>query len=770
MARSRAGVLRSEVGVVSSSVAEEATARSGDFVDIDQALAIIRRRWKVVAACAVLGLMLGAAYILVAVPRYTATANLLIDQSNSKLVDQLSAVGGVLSDDASVLSQVEILRSEKVLLAVIDRMKLTQDRAFNSTGGSILGWLRSSIGSFFSTLRWFASSELQDDRVGHDASRRRALETLLSNLTVRRVDRSYVLLIAYSSVSPELATRIVDAIAEEYLNDQLDSKYDATRRASEWLQRRIDELRVRSVETDLAVQRFRAQNGLLAADGKLISDQQLTELNSQLITARVDTAKANARYGRIKEIIDNRSIDAIVTDVLDSSVINQLRSKYLDASRREADLSSRLGASHIQAVRLRSEMQEYRRLMFEELGRIAESYQSEVEVAKAREDTLEASVRSATGVSTAANETQVQLRELERESDTYRNLYQSFMQRYQEAVQQQSFPITEARIIARASASDRPTSPKKGLSLVVAILLGAGIGAGIGAYREFRDRFFRTGDQIRDTLNLEFLGHALALPNEATRQVTLAAAEADPRTVAKRSKATDYAIDHPMSSFAETLRSIKIAVDLTLKDKKSKVIGVTSVLPGEGKSTISMNLAELIASQGAQTVVVDCDLRNPGLTRTNARHGKSGLIEVLLSEVSFDQATMWSPRTQLALLPAVIGRKIPHTAEMMASQAFRKLLDELRERFDYVILDLPPILPVVDVRAIVPQVDGIVLVVEWGKTSRSVVRSCIETSPALASKCVGVVLNKVNEDRLKLYRGFGTTEYYASRYASYYNS
>ncbi len=486
----------------------------GPRLDLDRLLAVARRQWRFALVTTLVFVVLGLFYLLVAVPRYTARTSVMIDRSNSQVVEQLSTIGGVLDDESSVLSQVELLKSETIGLGVIDKLGLVDNMEFMGGAANVfrdgLSWLKNAV----DPRRWLGDDD--EDLVDPAAIKRRlALARLVNATDVTRVGRSYVLDISVTSTSPQLAAAIASALADGYLTDKLDAKYDATKRAGEWLQQRIEELRQRSLESDLAVQKFRAANGLVVANDKLVSDQQLTELNSALIVARAETARAQAKYDRIRSIIDSGRTDAIVADALDSSVINSLREKYLDASKREAEISKRLGDGHIQAIRLRQEMTEYTRLMFDELGRIAESYQSELDVARSRERQVLDGVDGATRVSVAASETQVQLRELERSAETYKNLYQTFLQRYQEAVQQQSFPITEARIITRAVAPNEPSEPRKALVLAACLLLGMLAGAAGGAYREFRDRFFRTGEQVRDVLDLEYLG---AFPVSMTMQ------------------------------------------------------------------------------------------------------------------------------------------------------------------------------------------------------------------------------------------------------------
>ncbi|WP_182422190.1 polysaccharide biosynthesis tyrosine autokinase [Aureimonas sp. ME7] len=738
-----------------------------DFIDFDRILAIARRQWRVVAVLGVAGALLGLAYVATAVPQFTASSNLLIDTGGNKLLDELSISGVSLADETTILSQVELLRSDEIAGDVVDRLDLLNNPVFSEPSASPIAAIRGALGSVLSLVGLSG-----DDDVVQSAQEKRqlAVEALVKNLGVERVGRSSVLEISYTSPDAALAAQIADAFANAYLADQLDSKYEATRRASSWLQQRIEELRQRSLQSDQAVQAFRAENGLISAGGQLVSDQQLSELNTQLITARNEVSTAKARLDRIQELVTSGDTNAVVAGSLDNSVVNALRTRYLDAAKREADISNRLGRDHQQAVRLRQEMAEYSRLMFGELQRLSASYQGDYQVALAREQSLQTSVERATGVSAAANQQQVQLRELEREADTYRNLYQTFLQRYQEAVQQESFPVTEARIITKAQPPLKPSKPKKLMLLALATILGLGAGAGLGAFREFRDRFFRTSEQVKDSLGLEPLGlvsrvaHA-AVPRPSPEELK---SRDDGRLLVRTSNVSRYVVDHPMSSFAETMRGSKIAADLTIDSDGGKVIGVASVLPGEGKSTVAANLASLLALQGARTLLIDCDLRNPGLTRALAPHATAGLIEALLEDRPIETVTYRDSDTGLLVIPAVVQRRIPHTSELLTSHAMSTLLKDARQKFDYVVVDLPPVNAVVDARAFESRVDGFVFVVEWGRTARRVVRSALAGNPRIADKCLGVVLNKVDADKMRYYQEFGSNEYYNARYASYY--
>ncbi|WP_376786307.1 polysaccharide biosynthesis tyrosine autokinase [Agrobacterium cavarae] len=742
---------------------EQDTDVQPQLVDIEAIIGIVRRQWLVVAAFVFVGILFAILYIASAVPLYTSQASVLIDREGNQLASQLSTISTIMDDEASVLSQVELFTSDAIGLETIVKLDLLEDPEFMAQSTSMISNVLRWGYSLFNISGAFTSADFTAEQ--QEMMKRNALRRLQAFMDVQRVGRTYILQISYTSPFPNLSAKIANGIADAYLVDKLNSKYEATRRAGEWLQNRIAELRQQALNADLAVQRFRASNGLVAAGNQLVSDQKLSELNTALIAAQAETANARARLERIQDIIRSGQTDAIVTDVLGSSISNDLRQKYLNASKLETEITRRLGSDHTQAVRLRREMDEYKRLMFEELNRIAQSYASDLQVAQAREKSLSDSVLRATDVSTAANETQVQLRELEREAETYKNLYQTFLQRYQEAVQQQSFPVTDARVVKKATASGAPSSPNKLLSLAVFIFLGAGVGSAIGGLREYRDRFFRTGDHVRTTLGLEYLGSApLVVDAKKPRATT----EVNPRTIHTTSAVVNYTVEHPLSSFAETMRSIKIAADLTINEKSCKVIGVVSALPGEGKSTVSINFAQLLASQGSKTVLIDADFRNPGATRALSLHAREGVLEALIDNKPVKELMVWDTHTHLGFLPAVIKQRVPHSSELLTSNAMRKLIEELSNSFDYIVLDLPPLGAVVDARAMANRVDGFVFVAEWGKTARRAVRQLLASEPMVRNNCIGVVLNKVDSAKMKLYRPYGSAEYYETRYNQYY--
>ena len=413
-----------------------------------------------------------------------------------------------------------------------------------------------------------------------------------------------------------------------------------------------------------------------------------------------------------------------VSDALNNPIITKLRSQYLELANREADWSKRYGRDHLAVVNLRNQLEEIRRSTVDELKRIAETYKSNYAIAKRNQEDLEKRLAESVTELQATNQAQVLLRGLESSAQSYRTAYDNFLQHYTESIQQQSFPTTEARLISPATSPLEKSRPKTLRVLALALLGGIGCGAGLALLRELLDRVFRTNRQIQSALDAE----CLALVPSTQVPMIKAGAKAAPvsvraatdlvvsRIIAPNPSLLRYVVDSPLSSFAESIRAIKVSIDLSGAAKSNKVIGITSALPNEGKSTIAASLAQLSADGGARVILVDCDLRKPSLSQGLAPKAAPGLIDVIAGTASLDNVIWSDPSTRLSFLPVGTRSRLIHTSEILASDAMKRLFVRLRESYDYVIVDLSPIFPVVDVRSATHLLDSYVFVIEWGKT------------------------------------------------------
>jgi succinoglycan biosynthesis transport protein ExoP len=647
---------------------------------------LARRQAFVLLVAVLAGLLVGFMYIITTVPQYTATTELLIDSRKDKK-DVSVSIAELTFDTGAIESQVEILKSDRIAQLVYANLKLADNREFMRVRKTLFSQGLGILRGAFALNRWFASPpkfELKNDVT----LKRDTVSSLQNNLAVRRLGRSYVLALDYTAPDPTLAATIVNAFAEAYLSDQLDSKVEVSERIIGWMEAHLAQLKSDSLNSDLVVQKYKADHGLVTAGGKLVSDQQLSELTSQLMAAESETAKAEARVKRFGEI-----------------------------------------------------------------------YRSERDVAKAREDSVKQSMAALAGDTAETNQKLVELRELQRVADTYSSLYQAFLQRYQEIVQHETAPVSEARVIAAASPPSIPSHPRRSLILALSLVIGSMAGIGIGVLRENLDRTFRTTSQVSEVLGLNLLGmlQDLGRPAKFTKPciASMDANKITPQVFQQR-----YSIDYPLSPFTETLRLIKLAMDMSIHDCQPKVIGFVSALSGEGKTTVSKNFASFLARLGASTLLVDGDLRHCGLTVSLASHANEGILEAIREDRTLQDLLLLEPESGLFVLPAVITQRLHHPGEVLSSRGMRNLLTEARKDFDYVIVDLPPLAPVVDVPTAASIFDAFVLIVEWGRTPRSTVQSILASHKPLFDRCLGIVFNKV-PDKVALYESHNSMAYKA---------
>ena len=707
--------------------------------DLDAVLAAARRQYKVIAGTTIAALALAIGYIVVATPIYTSTADILLDSRQFGAVDIARDQANLTFNSNAIESQVEVLKSEKIALAVIEKLNFTADPEF--VGGSFIGRLISTV------VEQFARDRAGDDAAdGQLRLQRRALVYFEKMLQVKRIEKTFVLDLEFSSASATKAADIANAIADAYLLDHLGAKYDATRRTGMWLEERLEELQKELAQADMAVERYKEENKLIGAKGSLVNEQQLAELNSQLILARAESARAQARYDLIELLIRGKKTDAAVSEELNNQVMTELRNKYLKVSKRAAELTTRVGPNHEQVVLLRNEMRQYEKQIFDELGRIAETYRSDLQIARSREELLTKSFSNLMGVNADDNRTLVPLREKERKAESVRAIYQNFLQRYQEMTQQQSFPITEARLITRGTRSLYPSKPRKLLISAIGLAGGLCLGIGFAMLREYRDRAVRTSDQIRDDIGLEFLGLIpLIAPSELPAQ--------------DESELLRVAVTSPLSKLADTLRTVKVTIDHNPGSGRSYVVGVVSAVAGEGKSMISANLAMLLGAMGSRTLLVDGDLRLSGLTNAIGLETGCSLADVVTGGAPLSAAVGRLPDYHVWFLPCSASAKTANSSEVLGSARMRDFVQTASEYFKYIVVDLPPLCALVDAKAIAPYVDSFLFVVEWGKTSRSTAQDALAHNVMVNEKCVGAVLNKADPGLLHLYDLYGTHSY-----------
>jgi succinoglycan biosynthesis transport protein ExoP len=712
-----------------------------------------------------LALPLGALYLFTTPASYTASATMMIETRKSPL--QETFLGNPPLDSAWIESQIGVVKSQGVAAYVVKQLRLAEDPGFIRPAPDLVDRLLDRLG-------WGSPEpKTEAERVGA------AVAAVMGGLAVRRIGQSYMLRIDFSSHDREQAVKVANAMIDGYIFDQLNAKYQANRRAGDWLQERLQALREQASAAERAVVEFKAKNNIVSTGGnRLMNESELADLSGQLAKARAHTGDVQVRLERIEAVRrayqqdkPASTADETVSEAMSNGIITQLRTKYLELVNREADWSIRYGKNHNAVVTLRNQIRDIRKSIHDELGRIEETYKSEYEIAKKGQDELEKRLAALISQSTETNQAQVALFSLEAAAQSYRKIYDSFLKQHTESVQQQSFPISDARSISPALVIK--TGPKAVVVSIVTVLAGAMLGVGLGALREIRDRGFRTREHVRSVLATECLAlvplvadrkrffsgsQSLALP---ARKAPLAIGTGmAPRSIFSAPRVMRTIVDAPSSPYAEAIRSIKLTVDLNSQSNDTKIIGLTSCLPSEGKSSVAAATATLIAQGGARVILVDCDLRHPSLSRALAPDASAGFLDVVAGKLPLADAVWTDPNTGMSFLPAGTDPAVPNAPEILASDAAKAFFSTLQLNYDYVIVDLAPIVAGVDVRAASQFVDSYVLVIEWGKTTIEAVQYALRHEPGIQANIVGAVLNKVNVAAMSRYDSYGAHYYY----------
>jgi len=767
----------------------ELPERPGDvhLLDLDHFWAIFLRQWRVLATCIGIFVLLGVFYVIVSPPGYLSLGQVLIDENLKQVVTDNSQQSGdsAALEESDVLNQLEVLKSSRLAYAVVQAEHLDTNADFVNPPASPLSGIKDSIKGVLKTVLPFLNKK--DDNAAAAAIPGQpalsptdiaALE-LMRNVIVQRVGRSSVIQIGYQAATPDLANRIATAYANAAIRDQLDADLDATRAAADWLQQRLAELGQTQREASQAVEKFRSESGQTVGQDRDLSTQRLNQLTQQLVLAQAQTAQARALAEKVKAAIaqgvaqaganaslllpTNTPNGAATVDTDTAATL----AHYAAVQSRLAEVQGTFGPDHPQVAVLDRERDAVLDQLFAQLNKLGDRANNDLSVAQGRESALRADVEAEGQGVAQSNQSQVKLDELQQRSTALSTLYNSFLSRYETAIQQQSFPIPSLRIISQPNMPVTPSSPRTMLILAACMVLGLFFGALFGAINELRERSFRVGTQITRELGLRFLGYLPKLPVRGMLGLRKGRQQsADDINERIRAQVLGLRPNSLATTFTETLKSSKLAMQSRRHAGRGVLVGVVSALPGEGKTAFAMAMAEMLAASGSRTLLIDADLRHPAATRFLTPHAEEGLIDVAAGRPW--RAVTHTDETGLLVLPAAnAGREAP-PIDLFASAPIQALLQDSRSSYDFIIVDLPPLGPVVDALSILPLIDGYVLVAEWGKTPKRLIRSLFEREPQLAEAVLGVVLNKVDFKKLPRYSNVGEAERYLGALERYY--
>ncbi len=691
---------------------------SGMLPDPAAIWAVLRRRWLAFVLPIAMVATATAAYLLLATPLYRAAASLVIEPRRIDMVTtsaNMAAAPLVQPGTDEVDTEAQIIGSASIAGRVAASLHLDRYPEYALAGAGF--------------------------DPAQPASTHPLAPLLLRHVAVRREGLTYVIAITATSRDPLLAARIANEFARQYLLDREQAKLAATRHTGRFLTGRLDQLRQEAVAADEALKRYTIAHGLVSAEGATMAEQEVSQLNAEIAKARADHAEKAGRLAAARAQIGRGGGGADTQTALESATISDLRGKEADASRRLADLTSRYGDLHPEVVRTRQELADIRQQIAGEIARITSSLQAEASIAASRLASLEASQGRAAGSLAANNAAQVGLLELQRRAEGSGAIYQAYLARSKETISREGLTDTDARIGTVARVPRLPFSPDVPLIVVAALFGGLLAGAACAALADHLDGTIGTRRDVERRLRVRYAGTVPELRS------TLGGARAD-------ATPQDYLVGQPASQFAEAFRGLRTVL-ATRDDTGTRVIAITSALPREGKSTTAICLARSFAATQQRTVLVDCDIRRRSVGEALLAPQSDGLLRYLAGAASLDTVLADDPLTGLRVLASTVtpdpGR------DLFTAATVERMLADLRERFDVVILDTAPVLALAETRELAAAADAVLMVARWRTSAVQAVDTAIDLLLAAKVTLRGLALTRVDARR---FAGSGVEDVY----------
>ncbi|WP_340318238.1 GumC family protein [Rhizorhabdus argentea] len=675
------------------------TETSGEF-GVKELFDVVARRWKVLVGTVLLVtiVVLGATYLMT--PMYKSTSVLKIDPTEKAVTDDDLRTTSPQADQARIATDVQVLQSRDIARKVIQQLKLANDPEFRG------------------------DSETQNNALATAESI--VIDNFLARLDVKHESDSYIVEVSFRSSSSRKAAAITNALVETFVESTVADRTGVAASQAEWLKQRFDALGSEISATENQIAQYRAQAGI--AEGSTqgtVTDAQVGPISSQLAVAESDAASANAVLQAARAQIQSGQL-AAVSSVLNSPVIGDLRRQRSEASRELAQVEARYGPRHPEYERVNKQVQDIDAGLKDEAKRIVSALASSAQAAQARASSLRASLDQIRGQQASNTRAAVVADSLERRATTKQRSYEDLGKTLQQVSEKQRDVLPTAMVVQHAAESPKPFSPNRALFGAMGLMLGLLTGFALTLLLEFLSRNIRSGDELERCTGIPYLA---SVPRLSASQLKY-----EERTLTPE----DFVVFKPMSSYVEAFRTIRNSLVLSAAEPP-KVIAVLSALPSEGKSTVSISLARTMALSGDRVLIIDCDLRRGRVHEALGIESSTGLIEVLMDKIASADAIVRDSLTEVDVL-SLHGHSFT-PVDLFSSEAMTKLLTEMRERYDFVILDTAPLLAVADSRIIASLADGAIFVAHSDRTPDRAARLAIDFTRQDGSKMTGSVLS-----------------------------
>jgi len=668
-------------------------------------------------------------------PVYSTTARIEIDRENSNVLPFQGAESFdyIMDTDNYIETESKILTSETLALQTIRSTGLAGHPEYSSGDGP---------------SEAIASGSLANHK------RPPELAAFLGSLSVRRVPNSRLLDVTFESTDAQLAARVVNAHIENFKADNFRSRYQAIAQASSWLSDQLDDLKLKVQHSEDARLEYERKNQIWQIDDKeSISTQRLSDLNKELTDAQSERMKRQALY----EFAKSGNADS-VPELRSDTVLQDLFKKRGDLNSQASDALAQYGPNFPKVQRLQGQLKEIDRLILDEKKSIIDQMGNDYNAARQREMLLTQALDQQKIEANQMSERLVEYNILKREAEANKTLYDGMLTKLKEANIAGALKSSNIRVVDPAMVPSTPTRPAKARNIALAFIVGLVGGIGLALLREYLDNTVKTPDDIETLSRLPSLAvvPAFSESNGNGRRGLLKGVSSN-----GYDKRIELVAQHlPKSQMSEAFRALRTALLLSQADHPPQVILVTSALPREGKTTAAANLAVTLAQLGDSTLLIDADLRKPGVGRLlNMTDGKyAGLSSYLAGVSSLDLVTVPHPSIpNLAAIPT--GPLPPNPADLLSSHKLADAIAELRSKFKFIVIDSPPIMAATDAVILSVQVDGVLLVVRSGETPKEAFTRTRDLLISVKCRMLGVVLNAVDSN--------APDYYYSYRYYPY---
>jgi succinoglycan biosynthesis transport protein ExoP len=695
--------------------------------------AFLLRRWMLIAAVGAVAFVLGFTMFMIQPPQYSARALVMMSGGGEQTPGPQQPTGrpDMPASAAVVDSQLEVLRSDMLTARLVDALDLMSDPEWN-------GALEDADAP--------AAADQSPAAQAYRAEARQAVVKAVSGaITVSRRGNTYAAEVTATSQNPERAAALANHLVELFQRYQIEARIESAARANTWLSTRLEELRSDVQAKESEVEQYRASTGLVSTQGALLIEQQITDAQTSLNQSRADLAERQARYSQLQDLINQGGSPDTIAAVLNSVVISQLRSQEATIARRQADFESRYGEAHPALANVRAEREDIRNQINAEIRRIQVGMRNDVEIANARAIQAQATLDTLRTQLAGGGTEMVRLRELEREAAAARTVYESFLQRAHELADQGTINTAPAEIISVAAVPNEKSSPRLSISFVMSFALGLGLGLAAAFLAEALDDGFASADDVERKTGLPALASIPQVRRGELRQSSTATQHP-----------AAFMMERQMSAFTEAFRVLRTTILFAAGQPKTQVVAITSALPNEGKTTVSLCLARVAALSGQRVLLIDCDLRRRSVKEVLDIEPDVGLLQVLAGETSWRQAIYLDEASGMCVLPVSGSGFTPK--EIFGAEDMSRLIAELRGSFDLIVLDCAPVLAVAETRVAAAKADATVLVSRWQKTPMRAVRAALQQLNDAGANIRGVALNGLDR-RVPGYYSYPTYDF-----------